>query len=454
MSRALISFVALSWALCTLGGCSAPDDLYTPVEAIDSTCAEALCGWDNPLGRLVASASWHEHQEAIELADLPTRITRKLPGTPNVACLSFTFLAEVEPDAQLELQLDFNDDSSIDTRAFVPALRWRKTVVSLRTPAEYRSLRINLERQGPGRVRIASLRLTADSAACADLPATTQSDGAACSIDQTCSSGHCVLGRCTRAGAQATEEGGACSGSEDCRDGACAAGVCRACAKRGDCAPDVSCSVGGQCAGRSCTQAALPSSTAYPGEEGTCGDCASDNDCAGGFCVLGRCAACRTNADCTAGQVCGYDDPLDAKHRACRSPLTSIVARGGLCEADADCVPGLRCAAASGRPKRCGVSCTVDAECGTTGVCAARGATRAVAPPARLTLLSGWQRPVDRITTCYPRALPGLACTVQEQCGLGLGLGGAACCDGVCSTTLFDPETDTCKAPPAANPFD
>jgi hypothetical protein len=228
--------------------------------------------------------------------------------------------------------------------------------------------------------------------------------------------------------------------------------VCRACAKRGDCAPGVSCSVAGQCAGRSCNQGALPSTTAYPGEEGTCGDCASDSDCAvtGSFCVLGHCAECRTNADCAAGKVCGYSEPLDATRRICRNPLTSIVTRGGLCEADADCASGLRCAAGNGRPKRCGFSCAVDAECGTLAVCAMTGATRAVHPPARLSLLSGWQRPVERITTCYPRGVQGSACDTQEQCAFG----GAACCDGLCKTTLFDAESDSCKAPPVDRPFD
>jgi hypothetical protein len=452
MSRSLVQVFTLAWLTLALGGCADSATAFEPIEAIDSTCAGVLCGWDNPEGRLLPSASWHEHQQALELADTPTRITRRVPGKPTVSCLSFTFLAEVEPDAQLELQLDFDDDGSIDTRALVPALRWRQTVLSLRTPAEYRSLRVNLERQGPGHVRIASLRVTSELSACADAAPTSQADGATCSIDQTCSSGHCVLGRCVRTGAQLGEEGQACSGSEDCRDGACAAGVCRACAKRGDCAAGATCSVAGQCASRSCTQGALPSAIPYPGEEGTCGDCASDSDCAvtGTFCVLGRCSDCRTDADCAAGKVCGYSEPLDATRRVCRNPLTSIVSRGGLCEVNADCASGLRCGASNGRPKRCGISCSVDAECGTTGVCAMPGATRAVQPPARLSLLPGWQRPVERIATCYPRGLQGNACDTQEQCAFG----GGACCDGVCKNTLFDPESASCKAPSETHPLD
>jgi hypothetical protein len=456
MSRTITLLVLLSW--CTLAACTGAD-LDDGGVLIDSTCADALCGWEVSQGSLVSSASWHEHQRAVELAETPTRITRKLSGAPNVPCLSLTILAEIESDGGLEVQLDFDDDGSIDARTSIPALRWRNTTVPLRTPAEYRSLRINLERQGPGQVRIASLRLSADWTSCLSTTPTTQSDGALCSIDQTCSSGRCVLGHCARCGVQGCEEGEGCRSSEECRDGACAAGICRACAKRGDCAEGLGCSVAGQCAGRSCTQAALPATTAFPGEEGTCGSCATDTDCPATFCVLGRCAGCRTNADCASGQVCAYDDSLSATHRACRSPLTSIVARGGLCEADEDCESGLRCDASHGRAKRCGFSCAVDSECGTDAVCAAPGATRAVISPARVSLLPGWQQPVERITTCYPKmplsglgslAGQGPACDVQEQCVTP----NTACCEGKCASRTFDAERGACKPPHLNTPFD
>ncbi|MEY4508460.1 MAG: hypothetical protein RLZZ450_582 [Pseudomonadota bacterium] len=447
MSRTIVLFLLLS--CCALTGCADAGG-FVDEELVDSTCAEALCGWETRAGALVPSASWHEHQRAIELADVPTRITRKISGTPNVPCLTLNFLAEIESDAQLEVQLDYNDDGSIDSRSFVPALRWRKTSVPLRTPSEYRSLRITLERQGAGAVRIATLRLTSDRTACVEKPPTALSDGALCSIDQTCASGRCVLGHCARCGAEGCEEGELCRASDECRDGACAAGICRACAKRGDCAAGLSCSVPGQCAGRSCNQAALPSTTAFPGEEGTCGSCATDAECPGAFCVLGRCAGCRTIEDCASGQVCAYDDTLEASHRACRSPFTSIVPRGGLCEVDADCVTGLRCGAAHGRAKRCGISCAVDGDCGANGVCASTGATRSVVPPARVALLSGWQTPSERITTCYQRvasSLTGivgpaaLACEVQDQC-----ITGTACCNGTCEIgRTFDPDLEDCK---------
>lgn len=454
MTRTIVRFIVLS--LCTLVACADAGG-YVDEELVDSTCAEALCGWETKQGSLVSSASWHEHQRAVELAEVPTRITRKISGTPNVPCLTLNFLAEVESDALLEIQLDYNDDGTIDTRSFVPALRWRTTSVPLRTPSEYRSLRVTLERQGAGHVRIASLRLKSDRTACVEKTPTALADGALCSIDQTCASGRCVLGHCGSCGPQGCEEGQGCKTSDECRDGVCAAGVCRACAKRGDCAPGVGCSVPGQCAGLSCNQAALPSTTAFPGEEGTCGSCASDAECPTSFCVLGRCAGCRTNTDCASGQVCAYEDALDASHRACRSPFTSIVPRGGLCEVDADCVTGLRCGAGPGRAKRCGISCAVDAECGTSGVCAATGSTRAVVPPARVALLSGWQRPVERISTCYPRVLSSslggplaLACEVQEQC-----ITGSACCDGKCEIgRQFDADLDDCKPSTLEGLFD
>jgi hypothetical protein len=72
-------------------------------------------------------------------------------------------------------------------------------------------------------------------------------------------------------------------------------------------------------------------------------------------------------------------------------------------------------------------------------------------PPARVALLSGWQTPSERITTCYQRVVSSslgslggqaaLACEVQEQC-----ITGTACCNGKCELgRTFDPDLDDCK---------
>jgi hypothetical protein len=438
--------IVLLLFLFVLSACSAGDS-FTPVETLDSTCAEVLCGWEVRQGTVTPSASWHEHQRAVLLEGAPAEISKHYAFLQNIDCLSFSFLADVAPDAQLTLELDFNADNRIDTSAPVPAVRWRRFDLGLRAPPEFTALRITLRKQGAGEVRIASLVIESNFQSCLAAGPTQLADGSACSTDTTCASGRCVLGECTSCGPTGCEEGDSCRSSGECRDGACAAGVCRACAKQGRCAVDEGCSIGGQCASGSCSFGARPSSTIYPGNDGVCGDCDADNDCGSGFCVLGRCSACRTNDDCSDGQVCRYTDTFDVGTRACMARITSTVPRGGLCESTADCAAGLSCGAAEGRAPRCGFACLADKDCGANAVCATSGATKKVDPPATLALLPAWSSDPGRVATCYP--LSAGACEVQEQCRTlvlgGFSLGGPlACCSGKCDDATLNPDTNTC----------
>ncbi len=433
--------------MLALSACSAlGSDGFTPIDTIDSTCAELLCGWETQAGTATPGSSWHEHQRAVLLQGAPAQISKRYPFLQNIDCLSFSFLADVGSNAQLTLELDFDDDGKADTRTPVPAVRWRRFELALRAPPEFRAMRVTLRKEGADDVRFASLIIESNLAQCLTLSPTRLADGATCSTDATCASGRCVLGHCGSCAAGGCGEGEACRSSDECRDGACAAGLCRACAKQGSCAVNQGCSIAGQCASASCTFGAQPSSTAYPGADGVCGDCAADADCGGGFCVLGRCSACRDDADCGGGQVCRYTDGFDVGTRACMGRVTSTVPRGGLCESSADCAAGLSCGAVEGRAKRCGFACLRDADCGNQRVCATRGATREVDAPATLALLPGWTSAPGRIATCY--ALTSTACEVQEQCRtftLGNVAGAPlACCNGKCASAQLDPSTNSC----------
>ncbi|HEX5661076.1 MAG TPA: hypothetical protein VFX59_27985 [Polyangiales bacterium] len=423
------------------------EDAFMPMDVVDSTCAEALCGWNKEQGELAASASWHEHQRAVELTGTPALVSKTYAFVQNIDCLSFSFLADIAPDAQLALELDFNDDKRVDTSAPVPAVRWRRFEVALRAPPEYRALRIALRKQGPGTVRIASLVIDSKLESCSTVGPTKLADGSMCSTDLTCASSRCVLGQCASCAAGGCGEGDACRSSDECRDGACAAGVCRACAKQGACAVNQGCSIGGQCASGSCSFGTQPGLTRYPGADGVCGDCASDAACGGGYCVLGRCSACRDDADCEGGQVCRYTDAFDVSTRTCMPRITSTVPRGGLCESAADCADGLACGAVEGRAKRCGFACLADTECGSGAVCATSGATRHVDAPATLAILPEWSTAPGRIATCYRTS--SNACEVQEQCKSVVISGftvdaDLACCGGKCAQATLNPVDNTC----------
>jgi hypothetical protein len=429
-----------------LSACAA-DLQFEQMDTIDPTCAETLCGWEVKAGNVSPSGSWHEHQRAVQLDGMPALITKRLDYVRNVQCFSMGVLADVDEDAQLVLQLDFNDDGTVDTSTPVPAVRWRHVELGIRPPPEFRAVRLNLLKQGPGTVRIAQLVLDSNIDDCKLAKPTTLADGSLCSNDYTCSSGRCLLGHCASCPEGGCNEGDACRSSDECRDGACAAGVCRACAKNGSCPTGQGCSIHGQCASGNCVFGEQPSLVKYPGNDGICGDCDEDADCGGGFCFLGHCSACRSDGDCTDGKVCRWVDTFDIGTRACMAKLTSVVPRGGLCEGAADCGSGLGCAAAAGHAPRCGVACLSDHNCASnTEVCATPGFTTHVAAPAQLALLPAWSKVSARVATCYRRSLS--SCEVQEQCSLLASTGlfpSSACCAGKCSAdAVLNPDTNTC----------
>jgi hypothetical protein len=427
-----------------LGGCAS--DWFPSMELVDSTCAELLCGWQVEQGALQPSGSWHPQQRALQLTGTPARISKRLPYVPYVQCLSIEVLGDISREAELYFEIDFNDDATVDTSAPVPPSRWRRVSVGLRTPPEYRSVRVALHKKGAGDARIVSLALDAVLGDCRNVTPTTLADGSVCTLDTSCSSGRCALGRCSRCPEGGCAEGEACRSSDECRDGACAAGTCRACAKDGSCAPGQGCSTAGQCAGGSCISGAQPSTTRYPGQDGVCGDCDADADCGGGFCVLGRCASCRDDADCGEG-VCRYSDALEATARSCQPRITSPAARGGLCESNADCAAGLTCGAAAGRAKRCGIACATDTDCGDGGICAAAGVSRLVDSPAKFALLPAWSAAAGRIATCHRASPFGGSCEVQDQCATSY----LACCNGRCDALELDAETNLCHGPETLN---
>jgi Cys-rich repeat protein len=130
-----------------------------------------------------------------------------------------------------------------------------------------------------------------------------------------------------------------------------------------------------------------------------CAECGGDGDCAPGspFCVLGQCVACRTTADCGAGQACyprnhncqpacasngsctNGDQPIcDPNTGACVGclgpmdcPATDPICeptRGqcGQCASNADC--GAAAPICDVHDSRCR-QCIVDADCGAGFLC-------------------------------------------------------------------------------------
>jgi hypothetical protein len=410
------------------------------------SCELPDCGWQVDVGSIERTGSWSPTDFAFSLLDTPTRISRSVSVTTNPSCLHFSYVGDIAATAGVELLLDFNDDGIDDARAPLPPANWKRSSVTLTAPAEYQKLRVSLLKSGAGVAKLALFAMKTDEA-CNATTRTTLVNGSQCAADATCSSQRCLLGRCSACGAGGCVEGEACRDSNECMDGACAAQVCRKCAKQGACGASEGCSAAGQCAASSCIAGSVPSLTKQPALDASCGECDDASDCGGKPCMLGRCAACATDSDCTGGLSCRWLDPFDALQRGCVPKTTSPRPRGALCEFDSECEGALPCGAGEGRAKRCGFACGKQGDCGDTRVCVAPGARTVSEEPERYSTLPAWSELAGRIATCWPRVTFDMACQLHQQCtGLSL-FGSLTCCAGECGSEDADFGTGMCAGP-------
>jgi hypothetical protein len=434
MRGKLLLLLSLMWVV----GCGGEllDNTY-----FDEWCNDLPCGWKLESGSVDRVETWHEHDDGAALLGTPTQLSQHVRERPASDCLQIELVAEAEPSAQLWLRLDFDDDGVDWERAIVGKGFVRHTF-SLRPPLGYESVRYVLSKQGAGRAVIGKLSARhADS--CADARLVLPS-GANCASDEACSAGRCHDGRCASCARGTCESGQACYEGSDCAaGGSCAGGVCVACASEGRCALREPCTRPEQCQSRTCVAGSIPSLISRTDHDAVCGECSLDPECPSGHCVLGFCASCAADADCTGGLVCRYADALEATDKRCLPRLERRLARGELCEESGDCELGLSCGAAPGRAKRCGVSCAVDSDC-MQGVCAIPGVFPMGELGERAKLASFESAPAQRVATCWP--VPGIdrACSLHQQCAAD------ACCAGRCSDARIDRTNGMCieEAPP------
>ena len=430
--------------LSLLVGCN----FHISGDKLQQQCLELSC-WNVEQGSIEPTPTWNALDLGSSLVGSPARASLSLPVASNPRCLTLSYDADIALDAQLELQVDYNDDGTAELSLPLLGARWKRQSLLVRTPADFRRLRFRLQKSGPGSAKLARFAV-AVAAACDNLPAVTLQRGAQCTLDATCANNRCVNGLCDACGPGGCVEGEACSKDAECMDGACAAGVCRACAKQGNCASSERCSGDAQCASGTCTAGAAPSLTSFPGLDGTCGDCSAHSPCSSGQCVLGRCSACATDADCAAGSVCRYLDAFDALTRGCVAKPSSLLPRGALCERDDECQMALRCGAAEGRAKRCGLACAGDGDCPSGELCIAAGAMALKDAASPFRVLPTWSTPADRIFTCHASVTSGV-CELNQQCASSPWPMG--CCGGRCTIASVDKDTGSCEDSNAPAPF-
>ncbi len=352
VNRAVSGLLLVGLYLTQAGHNSCSGDLLHD-SGFDLWCGDELCSWQVEKGDVRQATTWHADDLGVELVGDDVVISQ-LTDASNTPCVLFDLVADIDPGASVDLEMDLYDDGEIDFTERLPTASWDSLSYLVRMPERFQGIRFRLRKSGGGHAVLAQIRAREElECGGARLAQPVSPLGASCwGVDGNdslvlendwCASGSCAL---TRPGVDLSPA------------------VCSECADDADC-PGAVCGVESQVASflqpyRTCVDAAsrgLGELCMEDGEcatgvccAGVCSDCCSDDDrgCDGG----GACepspssganvapeqcdpgggtrasgAACLGDADCAGGRCSGGD------------PLTVCLADGRLCDADSDCPP-------------------------------------------------------------------------------------------------------------------
>lgn len=348
----------VAWlGLLGLGGCPTPVAVDLLVDSsFEAWCDGVLCHWEVLSGEVRRTSTWHELDYGVSL-DSPDAAIRQVYPSWYDGCVIVEVLTE-GPGA-VEVELDFDNDGSLEHDFVFQGGEWRQQEVLVAAPVFYQGIGVTVRRTGEvvtlGHVRVRQgLDRRGTPLSCGMRPETPLALGLPCGTDAGCAEGTCEV---------YWPERGDLAAPDDWQEPA------RTCSECGD---DEDCSGGDVCgvAGVSGAFLARVCEAASSGPLGSV--CGSGAECASGTCARGVCAECDLSASPSCqcrlrggvtqmcdigprdrGEVCLEN--RDCASNACQGEeLRECLSRRGACSEDVDCPGDDVCVSLGVRDGQCG----------------------------------------------------------------------------------------------------
>jgi hypothetical protein len=301
----------LALGLAGLGGDCGQDIVNDPT--FRDWCGNTLCSWNLDSGNIARVPTWDANDFGVSFVETPTQISQATDesapsSNDSAACILFTSVANVDPAAALTLEVDFDDDGTIDYVWAVPTSQWQRVQVEITAPAAYDGIRFILKKAGTGTAILAEMRVQGTTGCTAGVPITVPklALGEPCTSNTDCSSGVCASGSVCLLG---------CTGPTT---------VCS------ECDYAAACPEGEQCTARAyaSTLAAMPLQCSPGQSRGAKGaPCIGNDDCASGQCTGAAATAPQMSAAGGPPGACDLEAVLDPPQDNC----TGYSVRGGTC---------------------------------------------------------------------------------------------------------------------------
>jgi hypothetical protein len=134
---------------CAADGSSADANLEN--EEFRLWCGESACAWEVDQGEVEKTPTWHRKVFGIALKIDPTRISQ-VAKMENVHCILLSLLADIDVDATLFWEIDFDNDN-IDAPEYsveVDVASWKTEHREAAVPKGCTEARIILRKTGRG----------------------------------------------------------------------------------------------------------------------------------------------------------------------------------------------------------------------------------------------------------------------------------------------------------------
>ncbi len=144
------------------------DVLHDP--GFDIWCGDELCSWDLEKGDVRKVSTWHDGDPGVDLIGDEVAISQLSLYEP-VQCLRFSLVADVSEDASVTLEMDLDDDGTVEYARAIPTSRWAELVYLVEL-GSHDDIRFRLRKTGGGHAVLAQIRAV-DNPECGGEPVTT-----------------------------------------------------------------------------------------------------------------------------------------------------------------------------------------------------------------------------------------------------------------------------------------
>jgi hypothetical protein len=212
--------VAVALAGVSLLGDDCQGDIVND-PAFRDWCGASLCAWKTDYGTVSRVPTWSAEDFGVSFADNAAGNPRgteisQLTTEHEATCILFTSVGDIDPQADMVVSVDFDNDGTIDATQSLGSATWHQVQTEITAPASYYGITFYVTKRGTGTAVLAEMRIqTTTGCTAGPPPSSPLAFGDPCTASAQCASGICApLGD---AGASYCSQ---CSSSAQCTGGA------------------------------------------------------------------------------------------------------------------------------------------------------------------------------------------------------------------------------------------